>query len=65
MMIPKILPGVRADINKLHPVDKIDAKHPRSLCMTAGGQGEIVGAWDGTRKTITAPMLWRASTSNV
>ena len=41
MMIPKILPGVRADINKLHPVDKIDAKHPRSLCMTAAARARL------------------------
>ena len=62
---PQIVPHIRADINKMHPVDKIDMHHPKSLVMGEKAKGETVAPWDGTRKKITGATLWRTSTSNV
>ena len=59
------LPGFKGDPIKLHPVDKIDAKHNKSLVMKEKERGVDVPPWEGTRKNETAKGLWRSSTSIV
>jgi len=44
----------RAQVKRVHPADRVDAREPTSLCQLAGAD-----PWEGTCRNLTAPTLWR------